>query len=348
MATEINIKIPTNPMTMLAEGSNEFVSLASIIVRPTGVVSNGAPITWAILNNANNHGSTLFRSAIGQATQALRFKYPEVKTIISTIVTGDESYQKQLVSFGASVGTSFADVFATRPVAQGIRLTGNGTNFTQLGSTALTVNAISAAGLISFNLNASSTGYDFNAVVFQYVGANNYRVRRKLTGVPGTAGLGIELIDIETNTVVTTAPTSDDVIMIGNFGNDTAQLNLNTWGNPASLVSQQKTNVFMSATGHNLWCIGLFELWMKAAPISTTEIKVKWQSKSGVTNYKLLRSTAFTVDANGDYVLTAPTEIYSGTDLSFVDTGLTTDTMYYYQLLDQTDAEITQFNTKTL
>lgn len=347
MATEINIKIPTNPMTMLAEGSNEFAVLASIIVRPTGTVSNGTPIVWEILDNASNHGYSFFRSAIGQATQALRIKYPAVKSVISMVVVGDESYQKQMVSFGASVGIGQADIFATRPVAQGIRLTGNGTNFTQTGDNTLTVNTISS-GVISFNLNNNSTGYDVNAVVFQYVGSNNYRIRRKLSGITGTAGTAIELVDIASNAVVTTAPTSDDVIIITNLGSDKINVNLNAWGNPASLAAKQRTNVFMSAAGHNLWNIGMFELWMKASPISTTEIKVKWQSKGAVTTYKLMRSTAFTVDANGDYVLTTPLEVYSGTELSVIDEGLTTNTMYYYQLLDQDDTEITQFNTKTL
>ncbi len=81
--------------------------------------------------------------------------------------------------------------------------------------------------------------------------------------------------------------------------------------------------------------MGLFELWMKASPLSSTEMKVKWQSKSGVTQYKLNRSTAFTVDVNGNYVLTAPTQVYIGTDLSFIDTGLTANTMYYYQLTNE-------------
>lgn len=345
MTTDLNIKIPTNPMTMLAQGDNEFTIMASVIARAQGTFTHGQPIVWNILTNADSHGSSFYRSVKGDvSTQLLNIRYPTVKSVISSVMNSDETLVTQLIQFGCTTGVQSTNFRARRPTNMGLLLRGNGTNWdvsNSFGNINLQVNSVSS-GRTAFDLGAFQTGFDSNSVNINYVGVNNYRIERIFSGIPGTAGLAFFMVNIATNTRVTTAPTSSDAVTLTNTGQGLLNVGLGTY----FISNQQFGNGILN--NENFWCIGLFELWMKAAPLSATEIRVKWQSKSGVTQYKLRRSTAFTVDVNGDYVLTTPTEVYTGTALSFVDTGLNSNTMYYYQLLDQTDTEITQFNTKTL
>ena len=337
------VSAPQMPMTMFAQGDNEFACLASIIVRPTGTVVSGGTITWQILNNANDHESSFIRSATANpATQMVNLRYPTVKSVLSFLVGPDESFTEQGVFFGATVGVQFLQLRAARIKNSGFRLTGNGTTYTITTPNTLSLISV-VSGLTTFSLGGFVTDFDTNAVQISYVGTNNYRIQKVFSGL-GAAVLGFKLVDISTNTVITTAPTSDDVVIISNAGSQIQPLALGTWGNPNA---PQNTNIFMSSAGYNFWCIGLFELWLKAAPISSTKMLVKWQQKAGVTSYTLRRSTAFTVDSNGDYVLTSPVTIYTGIALEFTDLLLTANTMYYYQLLDQGGVEISQFNNRT-
>ena len=343
MATEINIKIPTNPMTMLAQGDNEFTIMASVIARAGGTFANGNPIIWNILNNTDGHGSSFFRYVGGDsATSQLEIRYPTVKNVLSFVITGDEAISARNITMGASVSFNSLLVRGAFILAGNLTVRGNGTNqytITSPNNTGATFGNISAiSGYSTLTLTSLWSLVEGTSIVATYQGPNQYTIQRAWSGL-GSGVMAFRMIDTNGNPVTT--PSSDDYVIISNVGVKSIPTNFNTY----TTGTITNNNILLN---NNIWNIGLFELWMKAAPISTTEIKVKWQSKSGVTQYKLLRSTAFTVDANGDYVLTTPTEIYSGTDLSFVDTDLTPNTMYYYQLLDQTDTEITQFNTKTL
>ena len=342
--TNINVKIPYNPMTMLSEGNNEFTIVASVIARASGTPVHGNPITWTLLTPSSDHEYSFYRNVKGNtSTQQLEIRFPKVKNVLTSLMTSDESLVAQFVQFGSTTGIQSTNFTARRPTGMGLTLRGNGTSWTvsnAFGNGNLQINSVSS-GRTAFDLGTTQTGFDSNSVSISYVGTNNYRIERLFSGIPGSAGLAFYMIDIATNTRVTTAPTSNDAVLISNTGQGVLPVGLGTW----LIANNQLGNLILE--NNNFWCIGMYELWMKAAAISTTEIKVKWQAKSGVTQYKLLRSTAFTVDSNGDYVLTTPTTVYTGTDLSYVDTGLTADTMYYYQLTDQSDVEITQFNTKT-
>jgi len=339
---------PFVPMSMMAQGDNEFACFASVIVRPTGAVSNGAPITWEKLTNADNHGSSFIRSAIGQSGSGLRYGYPQVKSVLSLVTGVDELFAKNGCITGPSAGVSYADMRVYRPTASGVTMRGNGTTWTfttsPSGFSPLSLYAAPTSGKVDFNFATGYNNVSIESMGMTYVGTNNYRIERIFSALFGNAGIGFYLVDIATNTRVTTPPTSADVVTITSPNILNLEVNMAIWGNPNA---SQNTNLFMSATGFNFWCIGLFELYMKVLTVSDTELLAKWQSKSGVTSYTLKRSTAYTVDVNGNYILTTPTTVYTGTALEFADTALTPDTMYYYQLLDQTATEITQFNTKT-
>lgn len=328
------LKAVDNPIAMLAEGNNEFICMASIIARPTGSAVNGVDITWEILTNTSNHGSSFIRSVQGQPSNGLLLSYPKVKSVLAGIVSGDESYRKYLVSFGCSIGIDSTDLFASRPANGGFSLVGNGTNWTAAGVFSGYYSLASYnSGLTAFDLPASVTAFDRDSIQITYTGENNYRVKRKYSGLPGSAGLAFYLVDNTTNAVITTPPTADDHVHVSCFGQGVLELGLKSWN------TQNSGNAFMAGGNFNFWYLAMFELWMKVFVVNSTELLAKWQSKSGVTTYKLYRDTASN--------LATKTLIYSGTALEFKDTGLTANTMYYYQLCDQTDTEITQFNTRT-
>lgn len=333
-----------NPFTMMTQGSNEFLCLANVVAYPTLPAVGGNPIVWSILDNATSHGSSFVRGLINVESLYINIVYPPVKTVHTFLFGNDESLINQGVSLGASVGTSFSKLSATRPANSGFRLAGNGTNWTAAGKFAsdYILNSFSA-GLTTFTLKSDTTSFDAYNVNIAYVGENNYRVKRKWSGLGGSAGLGFYLVDIATNAVVTTPPTTDDYVIITNWGVRTIPLNMRYWD-----LSTTFGNQILNSSSANFWCLGFFELWMKVIPISPTILRAKWQAKPGSSSYNLKRSTTFTIDSGGTYILTSPTTVYTGTALEFNDTGLTSDTMYYYQLTDQSDVEITQFNTKTL
>jgi len=173
---------------------------------------------------------------------------------------------------------------------------------------------------------------DPEAITLTYTGKNNYRIERDYSFSSGKV-LDFIIIDNATNLPVLTNPTSDDSLTIIG-GMVFRNLRLNTYS-----TSTVGGNSWMFTGNFNFWVFGTFELFMKVWTSTATSLLVKWQSKSGVTNYKLYR------DTDKDFV--TETLIYSGTDLIFEDTGLITDTLYYYRLDDQTDTEITRFWNKT-
>jgi len=332
-------KIPFNPMTMLAQGDNEFTCMASIIARPSGTGVNNDPIIWSIISDGD-HDYGFMRSLIATTSGNLQVKYPEVKKILFGSASPDETIVVHGAQFGCSISKTACSVTSYRQIMQGFRLVGNGTNtWTKSGTFSgnATVANIDVTGLTLITPLISTNPVEGTGVSVDYVGKNNYRIERNLAG----GQTSFYLIDNATNTRVTTNPTSNDGVIVSNYGIMSYIVNLEKW--KIGAVGNQ----FLNSAVANIWIQGCFELWMKVFTISTTELLAKWQSKSGVTSYTLKRSTAYTVDVNGNYVLTSPTTVYTGTDLQYLDSGLTTNTMYYYQLLDQSGIEITQFNTKT-
>lgn len=328
--------------TMLKGGNNDFIVVASAIasVDLTTTPVHGNPVNWKILATNSDHDSSFYTSITDSGGgNAIRVHHPTVKNVLLGVANIDDSLCAYAVNAGTSVGVDYLELYSYRNVNSGFQLQGNGTNWTASGSQ-----------LGSYSLNSASGGYyyldipagaqdlEVQRITMAYLGTNNYSVRRKFSGLPGTLGFGFALYDNATGALVTTAPTSSDYIIFGNFGEAMTPVSLSQW----ELTSFGGTggNNFLNAPSTNFWVSGIYELWMKVDNTSSTENSVKWQEKSGVTTYNLYRDT--------QEDLSTKTLIYSGSLLEFEDTGLTSDTYYYYQLEDQTNTEITRFNARTL
>jgi len=321
----------SNAFSMAAAGDNEFIIIGSVIARPSGTGVSSDPVNWAMISDVD-HDYSFITSLSTSVSGTLLCQYPKVKRIFNFTATGDEGFIAAGTIFGSSVTNTQASISAYRPIMQGFRLLGNGTSTWTKGGTFAgnaTVGAFDGAGQTIISPLVATNPVEGTGVSIDYVGQNNYRVERTLSG----GGTVFYLRDVLTNTRVTTPPTSTDAVIVSNYGVMSYRVNLDKW------VTTPIGNLFMNTPTINVWIVGVFEVWLKVFSTSQTTQKAKWQSKSGVTTYKLYRDTASN--------LATKVLIYSGTDLQFIDTGLVTNTMYYYELEDQTNTEISRFNSKT-
>ena len=78
----------------------------------------------------------------------------------------------------------------------------------------------------------------------------------------------------------------------------------------------------------NYWLHAEFETYMYSEPQSATSIKLEWQEfnigATFATNYRITRALNSSPGSE--------TTIYSGPGFTYTDTGLTTDTLYYYRM----------------
>lgn len=322
---------------MLADGNNDFIILSSIIGRAGGTFSNGAVIPWEVLNMSDNHNSSFFTSVTGNSTtKRLNIGFPTVKSVLAFIINPDELIGGYGTSMSASVGLNMADVQTTlNHSGYGFLIGAGTTTWGKTGGTSgqITVGTFSTTDGYTFVTFGSQFSHMENqSISVAYQGANNYRIERSFAGVSGNTQIKFRMVDNTTNLPVLTAPTASDYIFITGVGKYRFNINMSEYS-----TSVLGRNEFL--VGNNFWCIGLFEVWLKIVPISDSELKAKWQPKTGATGYILYR------DTNID--LSTKTEVYSGSDLSFTDSGLTSNTMYYYQLCDQSDVEISQFRNRT-
>jgi len=332
---------PIGPFFSPAAGFDPtFVVTASGIAIPTNAFAHGTPIVWAFLDNTTGHNSSFYTAVQGDPlTERLQVTYPTVKNVLNTTITVDETLAGRAVVVGSTTGFSDFEAPAYTVRTIGCRLTGDGTN-TWVKTAAFGVAAMFVLsaynpvdGSTSFNVNSPAFNVDYDQISITYVGANNYGVRRVYAGL-GIYNAKFILIDRATGLPVLASPTANDEIFITNAGTQTVQLLLATWING---------NNDWLGTFTNFWITGLFEAWMVASPIGQSAILVRFQPVyPNATNYKVYRDTSPTF-------LTSVL-VYTGTGGAFTDTGLSTDTLYYYKLVGTiagVDTDITTFRTGT-
>lgn len=314
-----------------------FVVAATVIVRPTGSFSNGTPIVWGIIDDAD-HKNSFFDSVYGNGSnQRLVVRYPQVKNVLNVSITPDEQFAGNNVTVGPSVGTTTFEAQVSTSFPLGMRLSGNGTN-TWVNNSYLDANVFFT--IASYNTSTGGTGIIFNPThardpnrcVIQYIGNNGYSVRRLYSGL-GSNNIIFVLTDAFGNPV-TTSPQTTDVVILSNFGTQSRGIRMATW--------QTDNNEFMASLS-NFWVFGLFECWMVAAPVSNTSIRVRWQTDyPSATDYKIYRSTT---GIHGAFTL-----IHTGTEGSYTDGGLTPGTLYTYKMVavvGGVDTDVSTFNAST-
>lgn len=186
------------------------------VIRGNASGGSGSTISWSFLTTGG-HNKLYFTSVAGVSTGAIRVSYPTVSKIISFNVTPDETLASLGLVCGAGVDFSSADIFCYLPNTQAGFLRGNSTTYllNNLSGWDITYNSVS--GLISINPPLVTTypyyTNELNGLSVSYVGTNNYRMQRVLSGL-GSYNSGYQVVDIATNTVVTGNPTTADIINI--------------------------------------------------------------------------------------------------------------------------------------
>ena len=328
---------PTNPGVYFSPATAldpSFIVFASAIIRVNNTNVYNDIIQWQILGASDGHNSSFFLSAAGDAsTKGLFIYYPKVKQVLNATITNDESFSKEGLFLGPSVAFDNMLINVNRMVTVGCRFTGGGAlgAWTPHGASyvCFDMSAIDAGGKTGFNFVPAIDLYtDYDQVSITYQGPNNYGVQRAYSAL-GAYNAAFYLIDRTTGTAVT-APTSSDEIVITGGG-------LVTW--PTNMYQFDNATNARFGTSYNFWVFGVFNCYLVAAALSSTSVRARWQAYPTATSYKLFRDT--------DPTFASQVLIYTGTNLSFDDTGLTTGNLYYYKLQAQVSGvygDVSTFN----
>lgn len=315
-----------------------FVVFASCIPYASNSFSSGTPIVYSILDHATAHNSSFYDSVYGHPSNArIVVRYPFVKNVLNSKIICDETLSSFGMHMGATVGLSTfeAPAYVTRSV--GVRLTGDGAgNWTKTADYGLSsswdiTTFNTGDGSTSFNINAPVLFPGYNELSITYMGDSAYGIKRVYSGL-GAYNAKFILMNRRTNAPVAINPTTGDEISITNAGMQEVQIGLATWSG---------ANSMLALSNANFWVDGTFECWLVAAPTSTTSTLVRWQNYPSATNYKIYRSTS---------LYGSRTLIYSGTDGSYTDSGLSSGTLYFYHMVavvGGVDTYITYFKTNT-
>lgn len=296
------------------------------------ILANGTTIAWELLNDTN-HASSFFETIYPRSQAFLGVGHPLVKRIIKAGVLIDEYLAFRGIVAGGSFRLGEVWINAgTVGTARGEKLTGDGASgwTMQYGDV---ITSTITAGITSFNtivhtaflteFGKGITTGNTNSVNISYVGLNNYRVQRVFDTNLGS----FKLIDNATNTEVTTY-TTDDVVLINNLG-----LEARAW----SFKTVNKDNKWISFGSSNFILEGTYEVYIKATPISDTEMSIIWQDYDGV------------IERATDAAFTTPVSLNNATtDRVVIDSGLTPNTLYYYRITGNNAVRCVQSTNKTL
>lgn len=197
--------------------ASDSIGFGACVIRPDATGGSGSLISWSFIDDAD-HTKTFFTAVQGNSSgSTIHLSFPEITKILSLSAVPDETLAGRGVFLGSSVMDTSADIYAYQNIISSGLLTGNGTNFTVSGDlTRWTTTFNSGTGTVSFlppaNLYYNTAG-DANNMSANYSGTNNYRLRRKVSGL-GSDIVGWVMVDNVTNTDVTGVPTSSDIIEV--------------------------------------------------------------------------------------------------------------------------------------
>lgn len=320
-----NINFSQNSTTL----DTEFLVYISGIARTSNPYVLNDTMDWYFLGAESNHDYIFFDTIYPTNQGQLVIGYPTVRRVLATHVTVDETFSGQGVSVGQSTGLSTMTLVASYSANGNVSLVGDGAGgWTQSPASVISNNGYSSGtnySLTSYNKTSTTFAHNIN-----YVGTNNYRIRRKFSGL-GIYNYNFVMVDNSTNADVVSNSTDDRVL-------------INGWTTRAALgmFRWKPENEFVDGFA-NYWISGLMEAWMVARPVSTSSIKVRWQPEwPSSTTYKIYR------DTNSDF--STETLIHTGTSGEYSDNGLSPNTLYFYRLVGVVsglDVDITKFATTT-
>lgn len=197
--------------------ATDSIVMAVGVIRPSATGGSGSLISWAFIDDAD-HTKTYFTNVQGNPSgSSIHISFPKFSKILTMLAVPDETLSGRGIFLGSSVMDTSADIYVYQHIISSGLLQGNGTNFTVSGAlTGWTTTFNSGTGAVSFlppgNLyyNTAADASHMNA---SYAGTNNYRLRRKVSGL-GSDIAGWVMVDNTTNTDVTGAPTSADIIQV--------------------------------------------------------------------------------------------------------------------------------------
>ena len=197
--------------------ASDSIGFGACVIRGDASGGSGSLISWSFINDAS-HTKTFFTNVYGNVSgSTIHLSYPAVGKIMSMVAVPDETLAGRGIFLGSSVMDTSADIYVYQHILSSGLLTGNGTNFTVSGDlTRWTTTFNSGTGAVSFlppaNLYYNTAG-DANNMSANYIGSNNYRLRRKTSGL-GSDIVGWVMVDNVTNTDVIGVPTSSDMIEV--------------------------------------------------------------------------------------------------------------------------------------
>lgn len=315
------------PGTISTTGNNRFIKIAAGVFRPDVSGGIGSTTTWSFIQNGG-HTSIFFDSVVSiNNTNSIRVYFPTVKNLLSVVMNPDETLSGYPIDLGATIAVGYAEFLWYRNIIYAGTLTGNGSSWSATSSLeGFSMDYNTSTGLTRFSLPASIQGVDYERFTVTYNGDSTRFIKRQASGI-GAYNYGFYLRDLYGNNVT------------GNLGaGEKVVINSSTIYRQAFVTSPVSAgNQTILSAQSNVWIEGVFEVYLAATPVNATSNYVEWQAYPSATSYKIYRST----NAN----FSGETLIYSGAGFSHQDTGLTTNTLYYYRMVavvSGVDTEVTR------
>lgn len=179
------------------------------ILRPSwGGIATGDTLRWNLLGIGDDHDTLYVTSVSALSDGKLSIRYPHISRVLLSIANVDETLASRgvLVGFSSGLDSSVLTMAAPSTPNNLTSSTGNGTGW---GGSLF----VWAAGTTTLTPGGGYLGgFDAYAGSVEYIGTNNYRVKYVVAGVSNLT-VKFQLWDNITNTLVTTAPTSSDIVL---------------------------------------------------------------------------------------------------------------------------------------
>jgi hypothetical protein len=297
-------------------------TIYTAIVRPDA--SSGS-IVWDLVLNSQ-HTNYGFGDWVEATTTGFNLYYPTASQVQTIIMKSDET----LGTYGVEAGVSFGlnNAVATVTYDKGtqggyIRGTSTTTITKDNEMTSWTASYTPTTGTV---LLTFPTGLPLNpslgsGVSIVYEGFNNWHKRNITSGI-GTNQLGFQLLDAGGNVVTDTLTNTDYFKVVSKYTSARTTVN--------GITLSVAATTFYTASS-NFWVIAVVkrnpaspgEITNISVTPSSTQLALDWDDATLATGYEVDRSLL----PNSSF-----SNVYTGADSDFTDTGLTNGVTYYYRI----------------